>query len=162
LLDGPFSGADDRRSGPAVSKWLSGTAKTETVPASESVSVSGPTLTVRPTAALKSELQKQIGAYLAGCVAQDSLTPTDCPFESFGFGTISAVSWTITAQPTVDLTAGSGGKWEISTDSPGSASVTFQDDFFGVTAESDTEPIYIDGVLTFPSGEPKFTYSDGF
>lgn len=65
------------------------------------------TVDAQPTQAFVDRVQAQLDLYLQGCVEQQVLNPTDCPFGiDIDDRILSAPVWSMVASPTVTLTAG--------------------------------------------------------
>jgi hypothetical protein len=144
------------------SKWVTARARTIVADSPDLSGTDPVTLTVRPSVALTKAVTSQVSSFLQSCVNQAVLEPNGCPFEEFSFGQDSDVVWSIATQPAFSLSQSDDGAWEISTDNPGRATVTYNEDFYGVTAESDYDDFYISGTVTFVDGQPKFTYTSDY
>lgn len=116
-----------------------------------------PAATIKKTAA--AEVRKQVNAYLDECAKQASLTPTNCPFSTYGSSDVRNISWTITRYPTIALqlnpqtnavsayTGQEGG--------PGVATVTYETkDFFTdkYTPQTSTASIDVGGPVVVTKG----------
>jgi hypothetical protein len=120
-------------------------------------------LTVEPTQAFRDALTTQIGGFLTSCASQAVLAPKGCPFEYFGFGTTKNIVWKITTSPKLSLDPADDGSWNVTSDEPGEAAVTFKETFFGSTyPENGESSIYLTGTVDLSSGSPVFTYRSEF
>ncbi|WP_144791068.1 hypothetical protein [Kocuria palustris] len=109
-------------------------------------------LEATPSAALETEVSRQIAADLAECTEQSSLYPADCPFSHDFDGRVQGdVTWRITQQPDPAITIGADGgrDWAMAA-APGTAEVSFTSvDLFDGSTEKVTEsvPFTYDGSL---------------
>jgi hypothetical protein len=116
------------------------------------------TATIKKTAA--GEVRKQVDAYLDECAKQASLTPTNCPFSTYGTSDVRNISWTITRYPTIALLVtpetNAVRAYTGSEDGQGVATVTYEaKDFFGgkYTPQTSTASIDVGGPVVVTKGK---------
>jgi hypothetical protein len=119
-------------------------------------------LELAPTQAFRDALTTQIGTLLTSCVSQKVLEPKGCPFYYFGFGDITKVKWTINTVPQLSLDPAGDGTWNVTSEQPGDASVTFDESYFGTTHETGDSSFYVNGTADLSSGEPVFSVTSTF
>lgn len=79
--------------------------------------------------AFREEVQRQVDAHLAECMASTELEPAGCPNSAFGFGDARKVKWTMTQAPTVDFDGFDGTfPADLSYGDSGRATVTYETD----------------------------------
>jgi hypothetical protein len=144
-------------------EWLTATPRTVAVSASSVAPQSPVSLELKPTAAFTASVADQVKTFLSGCAAQATLEPANCPFEEFDFGTPSAITWAVTAQPQLELSANDDGTYAVRSSEPGHVTVSYTDSYFGTSSpETDDQDVYLDGTVAFVGGKPVFTYNSDF
>jgi hypothetical protein len=143
-------------------KWFTAKPETTTVAAGGLAQTNAVSIEARPSAALKTEVTSQVTTFLDACAAKAEISPSGCPFEYFGIGTVSHVKWKVASVPSLTIGSDDGKTWGVTSDA-GEAGVSFDDDFFGETDhETDSTQYYVYGTISFATGSPVFTYNDGF
>lgn len=108
----------------------------------------------------RAEVQRQIDAYLAKCIASTELEPKNCPNSAYGYGDVRKVKWTLTQAPTPDLSNFDGTfPADLSYGESGQATVTYEDDqSFGYgprdwQPETDESDLYLSSVTVTADGD---------
>jgi hypothetical protein len=127
------------------------------------------TLNVEASDALKSEAMAQIDAHLAECVKSTEAQPANCPLNSYASSRYSRnFHWTLTTKPTFTMSKDPYGSspWRISTETPGKATVTYeQDNSYGFGTSdwkptTDTTSVSMSANVSLEDGKVKLTYSN--
>jgi hypothetical protein len=110
--------------------------------------------TIRP--GVEEEVDRQVRATIDECAAQTTLSPPDCPFQSYAFSEVRNVRWKITEYPVLRLGISQfqRGQVVVETAQSGQADVTgsVDDGFGGKYAYQDEVAISISGTVTASGG----------
>ena len=110
--------------------------------------------------AFREEVQRQIDAYLAKCIASTELEPEKCPNSVYGFGDVRKVKWTLTQAPTPDF-ANFDGTFpaDLGYGESGRATVTYEaDQSYGYgprdwQPETEESDLYLSSVTVTEDGD---------
>jgi len=143
----------------AGSQWLDSPDEPFTVVADEDYQLAE---VPYPTAseAFRQEVQRQVDAYMADCIASTELEPAGCPNQAYGgYGDVRNVSWTLDAAPTPDFDMFDGSfPADLSYGDSGSATVTYEEDESYGFGRRDWQPqteqvdLYLDEVTVTEEG----------
>lgn len=109
--------------------------------------------------AFRAEVQAQIDAFLATCMAATTLEPADCPNSAYGFGDARKVTWTLVESPVPDFDSFDGTfPADLSYGESGRATVTYEsDESFGFgprdwQPQKDESDLYLSSVTVTEDG----------
>jgi hypothetical protein len=140
-------------------KWLESSGEPFTVAADEGYQYAEVPGAVASDA-FREEVQRQVDAYIAACMASTKLEPKNCPNSGYGGTEVRNVSWTLDQAPTPDFDSFDGTfPVDLSYGDSGQATVTYEaDQSYGFgprdwqpqTEESD---LYLSSVTVTEEGE---------
>lgn len=143
----------------AGNRWLESSGEPVTVSAEEDyqfAEVPG----ADASQAFRDEVQRQIDAYLATCMAATVLDPEDCPNSAYGYGDVRKVAWTLVEAPVPDFDGFDGTfPADLSYGESGRAKVTYEaDESYGFgprdwQPQSDESDLYLSSVTVTLDGE---------
>jgi hypothetical protein len=143
----------------AGNRWLESSGEPVTVSAGEDYQYAEVPGAVASDA-FREEVQRQIDAYLATCIASTELQPANCPNSAYGGSDVRKVKWTLDQAPTPDFDSFDGTfPADLSYGESGRATVTYEaDESYGFgppdwkpqTEESD---LYLSSVTVTENGD---------
>jgi hypothetical protein len=111
-------------------------------------------LVPRIKATARSEVDKQVKAYLTGCLVAATKPEHNCPF-SIGYSEITSPVWRIDKYPVLELKLGSDGEVVVESTTDGQATVTGKG--YGGAPYADNTSFTISGVVTADQDKVVFT-----
>jgi hypothetical protein len=154
---------------PSSEKYLTAPKSTGLVAIGAAQAPPTATLNVEASDALKSEAMAQIDAHLDECVKSTEAQPANCPLNSYASSRYSRnFHWTLTTKPSFTMSKDTYGSspWRISTQTPGKATVTYeQDNSYGFGTSdwkptTDTTSVSMSATVSLEDGKVKLTYSN--
>ncbi|ROR83025.1 hypothetical protein SAMN06295974_3571 [Plantibacter flavus] len=145
---------------PEDSEWVTGSTARLLATAEGGRSLTEGALELEPTEALVEEVDRQVDEVLASCAAATTLRPDGCPFSVYAFtADVSDVHWSITKEPTIEITQRLRGGLAFTTAENGEAAVTYTSNarYFGGPM-SGTDRISVDGKIDLDGGAPVVTF----
>lgn len=138
--------------------WLTSSGEPVTVAADEDFQFAEVPAPVASDA-FKAEVQRQVDAYLAACMASTQLEPKNCPNSTFAGPDVRKVMWTMDQAPTVDFSSFDGTfPADLSYGDSGHATVTYEaDQSYGFgprdwQPQTDESDLYLNSVTVTENG----------
>lgn len=145
---------------PEDSEWVTGSTTRLLATAEGEGSLIEGALELEPTEALVAEVDRQVDEVLASCAAATTLRPDGCPFSVYAFtADVSDVHWSISKEPTIEITQRLRGGLAFTTIDNGEAVVTYTSNarYFGGPM-SGTDRISVEGKIDLGGGAPVVTF----
>lgn len=154
---------------PSSEKYLTAQKSTALVAIGPAQAPPTASLKVDASDTLKSEAMAQIDAYLSECVKSTDAQPANCPLYTYAPSRYTRnFHWTLTTKPTFTMTKDPYGSspWRVTTQAPGKATVTYeQDNSYGFGTPdwrptTDTTSVSMSANVSLEDGQVKLSYSN--
>jgi hypothetical protein len=143
----------------AGNPWVESTGEPVTVAVDESYQFAESSGAVA-SESFRTEVQRQIDAYLAECMASTELEPENCPNSAYGGSEVRNVKWTLDTPPTPDFDSFDGTfPADLSYGDSGTATVTYElDESYGFgprdwQPQTEQSELYLSSVVVTEEGD---------